>query len=352
MQGRGNQPPPAPKAPDKYLWPAKPALIGTAVKRFDGPDKVAGRAKYSYDISRPGMIYGKILRSPHAHARIVSIDLSAAEKAPGVKAALAWKQPGTKVMFQGDEVAALAADTEEHAGDAIRLIKVEYEELPHLATVEQAMAPDAPAVFEGGNTKVGPTQENGDIDAGFKQAVHTIEATYATHTITHVCLETHGCVAEWDGDKLTAWVSTQAVHGTAQQLAQALQIPQPNVRVHGRRLRQQVRAGQPGRHLREARAAGEASGEADARSQGRASRHRQPSVRHRAHQSRRHGRWPADLVRRAELGLRRRRRDVEFSAALHLRLPESPAHAQGRVHQRRPAASDAGAWPSAGVLPH
>jgi xanthine dehydrogenase YagR molybdenum-binding subunit len=230
MQGRGNQTPP-PKAPDKYLWPDKPAVIGTSVKRLDGPDKVAGRAKFSYDISRPGMIYGKILRSPHAHARIVTIDLSAAEKAPGVKAALAWKQPGAEVMFQGDEVAALAADTEEHAWDAMRLIAVDYEVLPHLASVDQAMAANAPTVFTGGNTKPGPLQESGDIDAGFKQAAHVVDATYSTHVVTHVCLETHGCVCEWDGDKLTAWVSTQAAHGTAQGFAQGLQIPQTNVRV-------------------------------------------------------------------------------------------------------------------------
>jgi xanthine dehydrogenase YagR molybdenum-binding subunit len=230
MQGRGSQTPP-PKAPDKYLWPDKPAVIGTSVKRLDGPDKVAGRAKFSYDISRPGMIYGKILRSPHAHARIVAIDLSAAEKAPGVKAALAWKQPGAEVMFQGDEVAALAADTEEHAWDAMRLITVDYEVLPHLASVDQAMAANAPAVFTGGNTKPGPLQESGDIDAGFKQAAHVVDATYSTHVVTHVCLETHGCVCEWDGDKLTAWVSTQAAHGTAQGFAQGLQIPQTNVRV-------------------------------------------------------------------------------------------------------------------------
>src|SRR4030088_1636767 len=104
MQGRGNQPP-APKAPDKYLWPDKPVVMGTAVKRIDGPDKVAGRAKYSFDINRPGVINGKILRSPHPHARVVSVDLSAAEKAPGVKAALVWRQPGEKVFYQGDEVA-------------------------------------------------------------------------------------------------------------------------------------------------------------------------------------------------------------------------------------------------------
>jgi xanthine dehydrogenase YagR molybdenum-binding subunit len=230
MQGRGNQPPP-PKAPDKYLWPDKTVIMGTSVKRLDGPDKVAGRAKYSFDINRPGMIHGKILRSPHAHARVVSIDLSAAEKAPGVKAALTWRQPGEKVMYQGDEVAAVAADTEEHAWDAVRLIKVEYEELPHIASVEQALAPDAPVVFEGGNQKLGAAEETGDVEAGFKQAAHIVEGTYSTHVITHVCLEAHGCVCEWEGDKLTAWVSTQGAHGTAQQFAQALKIPQPNVRV-------------------------------------------------------------------------------------------------------------------------
>jgi xanthine dehydrogenase YagR molybdenum-binding subunit len=232
-QGRGNQPaqPPAERVVEKYLWPAKPALIGTAVKRLDGPDKVAGRASYTYDIKRPGMLYGKILRSPHPHARVVAIDLSAAKASPGVKAAINAIDPGKFVMFQGDEVAAVAADTEEHAWDAIRQIKVQYEELPHLATVEQAMAADAPQVFEGGNTKQGQAQETGNLDEGFKEAAHIVEATYSTHVITHVCLETHGTVCEWDGDKLTAWVSTQAVHGTKDGFAKGLDIPVANVRV-------------------------------------------------------------------------------------------------------------------------
>jgi len=220
-----------PAEPNKYAWPEKPTIIGSPVKRLDGPDKVAGRAKYTFDINRPGMIYGKILRSPHAHARVVSIDLSEAQKAPGVKAALAWKEPGRQVMFQGDEVAAVAADTEERAIDAARLIRVNYEPLPHVATVDQAMATDAPRVFPGGNTKQGAAEENGDLDAGFKQAAHVVDQTYSTHVITHVCLETHGCVCEWDGDKLTAWVSTQAVHGTKDGFAQGLKIPATNVRV-------------------------------------------------------------------------------------------------------------------------
>src|SRR5581483_12137185 len=142
--------------------------MNTHVKRLDGPDKVAGRAKYSYDINRPGMIYGKIVRSPYPHARIVSIDLSEAEKAPGVKATLSWKEPGAQAMYQGDPVAAVAAQTEEQALDAARLVRVRYEVLPHLTTVEQAMAADAPAVFPGGNTKQANTDETGNLDEGFK----------------------------------------------------------------------------------------------------------------------------------------------------------------------------------------
>lgn len=230
QQPQGGQPQ-APPPPTKFKWPETPVLLSTSVKRLDGPDKVQGRAKYSYDISRPGMLYGKILRSPHPHAKIVSIDLSAAQASSGVKSALAWKEPGSEVMFQGDEVAAVAADSEEHAADAVRLIKVEYEILPHLATVEQALDPSSPLVFKDGNTREGAVEESGDLEAGFKQAAHIVEATYATHVITHVCLETHGCVCEWEGEKLTAWVSTQGVHGTRDGFARGLNIAPADVRV-------------------------------------------------------------------------------------------------------------------------
>jgi xanthine dehydrogenase YagR molybdenum-binding subunit len=217
----------------KYPWPspAESSVIGKPVSRIDGPLKVSGRAKYTYDINRPGMLHGRILRSPHAHARIVSLDLSTAQKAPGVKAVIAVLEPGKKAMYQGDEVAALAAVTEEQANDALRLIKVEYEVLPHVATETLALRPEAPAIFEGGNIKEGTAEETGDLDAGFKAAAHVVEATYSTQVQTHVCLETKGTVCEWDGDKLTAWVSTQAVHGSREGFAEALGIPQANVRV-------------------------------------------------------------------------------------------------------------------------
>ena len=237
--GRGGQgqpqQPPAPPADPKYFWPAQQSVLGTAVKRLDGPEKVSGRAKYTFDINRPGMLYGRIVRSPHPHARIVAIDLEAARRAPGVKAALAWRDPANPqrntVMFQGDEVAAVAADTEEHAIDASRLVKVQYEVLPHVILVDQALSGNAPAVFEKGNVRQGATQETGDLAAGFKQAAHVVEETYATHVITHVCLESHGAVCEWEGDRLTAWVSTQGISAARDGFANGLGIPQANVRV-------------------------------------------------------------------------------------------------------------------------
>ena len=177
------------------------------------------------------MIFGKILRSPHAHARVKSLDLSAAAKAPGVRAALAHIEPGQKVMYAGDEVAAVAALTEQQAEDAVRLIPVEWEVLPHLATVEQSMRPEAPKVFEQGNTRTGNAEEDGDLAAGLQAAAFTIEGTYSTQVQTHTSLETHGCICEWNGDNLTAWVSTQAVHGTREGFASGLKIPQANVRV-------------------------------------------------------------------------------------------------------------------------
>jgi xanthine dehydrogenase YagR molybdenum-binding subunit len=166
------------------------------------------------------MIYGRIVRSPIPHARITSIDLSAAQKAPGVKAVLAWKEAGAELFYQGDPVAAVAADTEERARDAARLVRVRYETLPHVSTEAQSMAANAPSWSTAqANTRAGTRQETGDLDAGFKDAAHVVEQTYSTHVIGHVCLETHGSVCEWDGDKLTAWVSTQGCHQCAQGFA-------------------------------------------------------------------------------------------------------------------------------------
>ena len=214
-----------------FAWPRERRLLSTRVNRIDGPQKVSGRAKYSYDIKRPGMLYARILRSPHPHARITAIDLAPAAAMKGVRAAVTIAKVGDKVRYVGDEIAAVAASTEDAARDAVRAIKVEYEVLPFLATVDQAMRPEAPAVFDNGNTKTSQTEEEGNLQAGFSSAAHVVEQTYATQVQTHVSLETHGCVCEWEGDKLTAWVSTQAVHGTREGFATGLGIPQANVRV-------------------------------------------------------------------------------------------------------------------------
>jgi xanthine dehydrogenase YagR molybdenum-binding subunit len=125
----------------------------------------------------------------------------------------------------------VAAVTEEAAEDAIRLIKVDYEVLPHLATVEQAMRPEAPAVFPKGNVSQVSERVEGNVDEGLTKATHIVEGLYSTQVQTHTSLETHGGVCEWDGDKLTAWVSTQAVHGARDGIAKSLGVPQTNVRV-------------------------------------------------------------------------------------------------------------------------
>ena len=218
-------------------WPpvSERALIGKSTKRIDGPVKSQGAAKYAYDINRPGMLFGRLLGSPHPHARIRAIDLSAAQKLPGVRAALALIDPtageAAKVRYQGEEVAAVAAVSEEIAEDAIRLIKVDYEVLPHLATVEQAMRPEAPAVFPKGNVTQISERTDGNVDEGVAKASHVVEALYTTQVQTHTSLETHGGVCEWEGDKLTAWVSTQGVHPARDGIAKSLGVAQSNVRV-------------------------------------------------------------------------------------------------------------------------
>ena len=197
-----------------------------APRRFEYGDRGLAEAE----------LHAAVLRSPHPHARIRSIDLSAAEKHPGVRAALALIDPAgtddtTKVRYQGEEVAAVAAVSEEAAEDAIRLIKVDYEVLPHLATVEQAMRPEAPLVFPKGNVSQVSERVEGNVEEALGKATIVVEGQYSTQVQTHTSLETHGSVCEWEGDKLTAWVSTQAAHGARDGIAKGLGVAQTNVRV-------------------------------------------------------------------------------------------------------------------------
>ena len=209
-------------------------LIGKRIPRLSGKDKVTGKAKYTFDINRPGMLYGRILRSEVAHANVVDLDLSEAEAMPGVKAVLPLVEVGRKIRYQGQEIAAVAAETDDIARDAIRRIRVDLEELPSVVTEADAMAENAPQIREDwvGNQSAPNVREEGDINAGFEQAAVEVEATYHAPVQTHVCLETHGHVAEWEDDEnLTVWASTQGVFGVRNDLAGRFNLPANQVRV-------------------------------------------------------------------------------------------------------------------------
>jgi xanthine dehydrogenase YagR molybdenum-binding subunit len=215
-----------------YKWPAAEnrTLIGKRISRLDGPWKSSGTAKYSYDVNRPNMLYGRMVLSPHAHAIVKSIDTSAAEKMPGVKAAFNMVPIGFEVAWAGQEIVALAAETEDQARDAARAVRIDYEVLPHFVT---DTSPDkAPA----DHTKQLNESTNLDPDAAFKLAEVIQEGEYGSPVITHCCLESHGQVAEWDGDQLTVWASTQGVSTIGGQLSAALgqagmPTPVANIRV-------------------------------------------------------------------------------------------------------------------------
>ncbi len=212
----------------EYKWPDadKRAYIGKRISRIDGPDKVSGRAKYSYDINRPGMLFGKILRSPYAHAKVVSIDTSVAEKMPGVKAVKIIPVPGNEIQWAGLELVAVAAETEAQAEDAVRAIKVRYEKLPHF--VNEADRSKAPEAY----LRPVNTRDVGEPEKAFAEAEVVVEGFYGNDVITHCCLEAHGLVTEWTDDKnVLAHPSTQGISPNGPQLAQALGLPASSVRL-------------------------------------------------------------------------------------------------------------------------
>jgi xanthine dehydrogenase YagR molybdenum-binding subunit len=211
----------------EYKWPEpeKRTLIGKRISRVDGPLKVSGKAKYSYDINRPGMLYGKMLRCPHAHARIVSIDISAAEKMPGVKVVHIIQDAGKEVQWAGDDIVGVAAVDEPTAEDAIRAIKIQYEVLPHLVI-------DTDPKAAGEMAKPAAATTIGDPDKAFAEAEAVSEGFYGLPVITHCCLEAHGMITEWEDEKnLLVHPSTQNVSGTASQMATPLEIPAGNIHV-------------------------------------------------------------------------------------------------------------------------
>jgi len=202
-----------------FNWPAadKRTLIGKRISRVDGPWKASGTAKYSYDANLPRMLYGRMVLCPHAHATIKSIDTSEAEQMPGVKAVdiITDMGVGKEVLWAGKEIVAVAAETDDQARDAARKVKIDYEVLPYLVT-------DTTPENAQGYTQQLNEQTQGDPDAGFKAADAIIEGTYGLTTITHCCLEAHGSAAQWEGDKLTVYASTQSVTGLTQEYSQSL----------------------------------------------------------------------------------------------------------------------------------
>ena len=208
----------------------KHTLLNSRMTRVDGPLKVTGAARYTYDQRLPGMLYGRILRSPHAHARVTKLDTDAALKIPGVKAII--PAPLTEVRFAGAPVAAVAATTPEIAGDALRAIKVTYEVLPHVVHADAAMKPNAPKVVSEENN-VHERGKNGDpqkADAAFATADEIVEAEYISARIHHACLETHGMVVDYrGGDSATIYASTQGTFTIPADAAKELGLEQSKV---------------------------------------------------------------------------------------------------------------------------
>lgn len=225
------------------------STLGTEVPQLSARAKVSGRAPYAGDVKFPGMLHGKVLRSPYPHARIVSVDTSAARALPGVKAvvtgedspAALWgvhhKERPTLakgvVRFAGEEVAAVAAVTEEIARDALDLIRVEYEELPAILTPDEALDEEAPGVHPGRDNVAHEIRfERGSVDEGFALADLIHEATYTTHAQYPGYLEPMATVARVDEyGRLEVWTSTQSVFLARARLASALELPASRVRV-------------------------------------------------------------------------------------------------------------------------
>ncbi|HEX5884220.1 MAG TPA: xanthine dehydrogenase family protein molybdopterin-binding subunit [Pyrinomonadaceae bacterium] len=208
----------------------KHTLLNHKITRVDGPKKVTGMALYTYDMRLPGMLYGRILRCPHGHARVTKLDTEAASKLPGVKAII--QGPLTELRFAGAPVAAVAATTPEIAGDALRAIKVTYEVLPHVVHATDAIRPDAPKVVAEENN-LQEKAKNGDLqkaETAFATADAIVEGEYFSQRVHHACLETHGMVVDYrGGDSASIYASTQGTFTIPGDAAKELGLEQSKV---------------------------------------------------------------------------------------------------------------------------
>jgi len=247
-------------------------VIGKRVNRVDAVPKVTGQARYTFDVRLPGMLYARIVSSTVPHARIKSIDTSAAEAYPGVKAVhiadrvlsiAQLRDPSVEaneryplVRYNGQPIAAVAAVSMRAAKAAARLVRIEYERLPHVTALEAAMRDDAPVVFPGpteqaataggggaapnlpqkGNLR-GPARGGlggggrGDVQQGFAQADCIVARDYRTQVQTHTPMETHGLVADWRDEELTLYASTQFTLSVRDEAADVFGLPKEKIRV-------------------------------------------------------------------------------------------------------------------------
>ncbi len=227
-------------------------VVGKPFRKVDARAKCTGQTKFADDIVLPRMVYAKILRSHHPHALIKSIDTTKAAALPGVFAVITGKElpisygilPVSqdehalcidKVRFIGDPVAAVAAVDEDTAFDAMNLIEVEYETLPSISSIDEALLIEEPRIHEygdGGNVHKKVSLEFGDVEEGFAEADLVREDTFFYEGNTHLPLEQHAAVAYFDTDnKLTLWSSTQTPHYVHRALAKVLQLPASHIRV-------------------------------------------------------------------------------------------------------------------------
>jgi CO/xanthine dehydrogenase Mo-binding subunit len=254
--------------------PAKYQVIGTRPVRHDGVDKVTGRARYGADVAMPGLLTGAVVRSPHAHARILSIDVSAALALPGVHAVVTHADlpkvgsrladlgegmfdlrdlarnvlAADKVLYRGHAVAAVAAENLHVALEAASLVHVEYEPLPPVLDVREAVRDGAPILHDDLRTKGfaevdeaadRPTNvakkflhEKGDVAAGFAEATVVVEREFTTATVHQGYIEPHTATALWNADgQLTVWTSTQGAFTVREQLSGLLQEPVARIKV-------------------------------------------------------------------------------------------------------------------------
>jgi len=253
-------------------WPinAELAVVGKPSPRLDGRAKVTGEARYSSDVQLRGMLYAARITSAVPHGRILRIDTAKAERLPGVEAihilqvvrgsasliepadSEAASQTDYPVLrYAGQPIGAVAATSQAAADQAARLVELKIEALPHVCDLDEAMKPDAPAVFPGpavkggsagggggarevpqnGNVRGPARRSRGDVEAGFDEADVVVEAEYRTQVQTHSALETHGVVADWRDEGLTVYASTQGTKTVREELAHVFGLPRSRVRV-------------------------------------------------------------------------------------------------------------------------